>query len=113
MNEDLIRRLRNSEDDPLITRYMDAATLLEAADTLEAMQWQPIETAPKGPVAGSKWWGPRILICTKHHGHRAVFIGRYHHGAHKRFLDEADNSCVSAGDRGDKWMPLPTPPEAP
>jgi len=70
-------------------------------------EWQPIGSAPKTPRDG--YFGPRILLTTVHHGQRFVFIGRYNHGAHKRFLDEAE-TCLSAGDEGDYWMPLPPPP---
>jgi hypothetical protein len=85
----------------------------ETADAILAAlshEWRPISDAPKAPANGSKWWGPKILISTTHHGHQVTFIGRFHHGAHKRFMDTADGSCVSAGDDGDLWIPLPTPP---
>lgn len=73
-------------------------------------KWQPISMAPKARAKGERWYGPRILISTTHHGGQFVFIGRFHHGIHKRFLDEVEVSCLSAGDEGDMWMPLPAPP---
>lgn len=87
--------------------------MLNADAILAALshEWRPISEAPKAPANGSKWWGPKILISTTHHGHQVTFIGRFHHGAHKRFMDTADGSCVSAGDDGDLWMPLPEGPK--
>ncbi|MEM1298070.1 MAG: hypothetical protein AAGH68_02235, partial [Pseudomonadota bacterium] len=55
--------------------------------------------------------GPRILIATHHHS-SWVFVGRWHKGL-GRWLDEADESSVSAtGEDTDFWMPPPAYPDA-
>lgn len=73
-------------------------------------EWQPIESAPKEPR--EDWFGPRILLATIHHDHAVICIARFHYGAHQRFLDERNQSSVSAApDCPDSyWMPLPAPP---
>jgi hypothetical protein len=108
------QRLKNKIVSAILSYPPDSMSKAEfmADQILAALshEWRPISEAPKAPANGSKWWGPKILISTTHHGHQVTFIGRFHHGAHKRFMDTADGSCVSAGDDGDLWIPLPTPP---
>jgi hypothetical protein len=70
-------------------------SLHQAADALEAKQWQPIETAPKD--------GTRILLFTKMYGpstgHWDAFNGSW--VLHSVLNSEAEIT---------HWQPLPTPP---
>lgn len=103
------RQVRDQVTDGLLEPFEPLLDQLRTALTISGTGWRDISTAPKKPAAGSNYWGPKILINTEHHGYRMTFIGRYHHGVHKRFMDTADGSCVTAGDEGDLWMPLPQP----
>lgn len=77
----------------------DFDTMAEAADLLERMAWQPIETAPIGAM----------ILCADMHAKEAqhwAFVGWRYAGI--------ANGCVTTPQRETQpathWMPLPDPP---
>lgn len=92
--DDLIKRLRD------IGR-LDADARFKAADALERMQWQPIETAPKDST--------RVLLTIYIDGKRQTASG----GWDDHWTGECwvyDSKRIPDGTTPIYWMPLPAPP---
>jgi hypothetical protein len=74
------------------------------------MEWQPIETAPKGD---GQWAGPRVLLCCPKRGARTGKFDPDAFSVKKRPFWSIDGSFGKNDDRLDQpthWMPLPEPP---
>lgn len=91
--DDLIARLRALEDDCGEQTWFYGPKFGEAADALEAMQWQPIETAPKD--------GTHVLL-HEPNGFSGV-AGLCHFGMWLYFPGLEPIYPTH-------WMPLPAPP---
>ena len=93
----LIKNLREMEAKrcPILgVQHAEGIIAGEAADALEAMGWQPIETAPKDGT---------IVDLLHKDGFRLI----------DQWWDDEDQSWAAALFRGDDithWMPLPEPP---
>lgn len=99
---DLDAAYRTPEDGPSIT----SALLLEAADALAALAqrsvgqgWQPIETAPSGPVLVA--WS-----------HQPTWVPQSAYRRADGEWTEADGDGRAMYSTPTHWMPLPSPPEA-